>query len=184
MPWARIPGLVAANTITTLAPSALATHIFRPVRLYAAPSSTSAAAISTLAASVPAFSSDSAKAPVACPVASGRSHASFWAVGAEPRQHVADERVVHDQDGAQRGARPRDRFDGQRVADVIAAAAAPRLRNRHAREPVRASQLHERPREVARLVDSRRRGLHVRFRKGRDFLLEGPLVGGQVEIHG
>jgi len=33
MPCARMPGRVAANTSSTLAPSALATQVFRPVRL-------------------------------------------------------------------------------------------------------------------------------------------------------
>ena len=184
MPWARNPGRVAAKTIRTLAPSALATQVFRPVRLYAAPPSTSTAVIShvrRVGAGVLLRQRERAGGLPGCERA--LPHRPLG-VGAEPRQHLPHQRVVHDEDGAERGARPRHRFDRQRVADVVAAAPAPRLRNRHAREPVRARQLHQRPRELARLVDARRGGLHVRLRERRHFLLEGALVGGQVEVHG
>ena len=107
----------------------------------------------------------------------------FLGVRAEPSEHFADQRLVHDQDGGERGARPRYALDGQRVADVLAAAAAPRHRDRHSGEPVRAGQRHERRRELAGLVNPRRRGPDVRIRERGDVRLKRTLGGGEIQVH-
>ena len=79
---------------------------------------------------MPASGSDSANAPIASPVASCRSHAAFCgALRRHARRARRPASWCTTSDDRDRRARARDRLDRQRVADVVAARAAP-LRRR------------------------------------------------------
>ena len=103
---------------------------------------------------MPASGSDSAKAPIASPLASWRSHRSrCWSRPACAISSATSE-LVTDSDTATVALALRDRLDRQRVADVVAAGAAPRLRDRDAEQPVARRRVHHVGRELARLVDA------------------------------
>ena len=78
------------------------------------------------------------------PDASRRSHGLLLRVGPELRERLGDERVVHRGDHRDHRAGARQRLDGQRVADVVAARAAPLRRDGHAHQ----AQLRRRARSA------------------------------------
>ena len=96
-------------------------------------------------------------------------------VAAGVGDELGDERVGHDERHGHRRARPRDRLDGERVADVVAAGAAPGRRNRHASRPWRGRRANHIERELAGLVDAARPAApRPRARTARS-ILEGAL---------
>ena len=120
MPRLATSGCAAPNTISTSAAAALATHTFWPTSRKPKPSCV--IRVCWLAASVPACSSDSAKAPTARSARERPQPARLLLVGAVRQQRLGDERVVDREDHRDRGAGPRHDLDGERVGDVVEAA--------------------------------------------------------------
>lgn len=96
---------------------------------------------------------------------------------------LADERIADRQRDGDGGARLGDRLDGERIADVVAPRAAPRLRNGDAEQPLARGRVHHVGRELAGLVDARG-ALHDNLaREPFDLLFERFLFGRELEHH-
>ena len=104
-------------------------------------------------------------------------------VGAELGDGFGDQRIVHARDHGDDGARPRDRFDRERVARIVASRAAPFGRDRHAEQAARRQLRHELARKAAVGVDAGRGRRDALRRECRDLLLKGRLLGTEVENH-
>ena len=142
MPRPRAPGCVAAKTIPRLAASALATQTLRPDSRQPTPSGV--AIVCWLAASVPAFSSDSANTPSASPVASRRSHSACCASVPKRRSDFGDQRVAHAQDDGDGRTGACDGLDRQRVRHVIVPQPAVLARDGDPEQPPRSRLPHQR----------------------------------------
>ena len=77
-------------------------------------------------------------------------------VGTESRNRLDDERIVDRGNHRDDRARARQRFDRERVADVVLAGAAPFGADRHAHQAERRELAHEVARERALVVNRRR----------------------------
>jgi hypothetical protein len=66
---------------------------------------------------------------------------------AEPQDDLGNERVAHGEDHGDRGARPRDGFDAEGVADVIVPQASVLARDRDPEQAARGGLPDERHRE-------------------------------------
>ena len=104
-------------------------------------------------------------------------------VGSEGGDRLRDERRVDAGDDRYHGARVRKRFERERVADIVAAAAPPGRRNRHAEQTFAGQHGDQLPREPRLLVDGLRRRRDVFGGERGDPLLIGGLVVRELENH-
>ena len=175
MPWPRSPGRVRANTIATDGvlgvgdPDFLAGDAIAAARL-----DRLGLLVRRVGAGVRLGEREGADRLAARQLS---QPALALRIASGVRDHFGHQRVGHRQRHRDGRAGPRDRFDRQRVADVVPAEAAPGLRDRDAEQPLPRRRVHHVGGKLARLVDAGRALRDDLARELLDLLLEGFLFG-------